>query len=61
MQRSGTPGEEVEWETNWQWDGKSRHGDLPFSSSSALQVPPWGEGLSQAALVEGEEERNPKL
>lgn len=32
-----------------------------FSSSSPLQEPPWEEGSPQAALVEGEEERNPKL
>lgn len=52
---------EVEWEMNWQCDGKSQHGDLPFSLPPPLQAPPWNEGLSQAALVEGEEERNPKL
>lgn len=54
-----TPGEEVEWEMNWQCNGKSPHGDLPFSSSSPLQATPSGEGLTQAALVGGEEEKIP--
>lgn len=53
-----TSGEEVEWEMNWQCDGKSQHEDLPFSSSSPLQATPYGEGLSQAALVGGEEEKS---
>ena len=37
---------------NWQWDRRNQQVDLPFSSSSPLQVPSWGEGLSQLALVE---------
>lgn len=31
---------EVEWAMNWQCDGKSQHGDLPFSSFSPLQTTP---------------------
>lgn len=58
--RSETAGD-VEWEMNWQWDGKSQHGDLPFSSPPPLQAPPWGEGLAQAALGGWGEKRNPKL
>lgn len=40
---------------------ESQHGDLPFSPPPPRQAPPWSKGLSQAALMEGEEERNPKL
>ena len=46
---------------DWQWDRRRQHVGLPFSSSSPLQAPSWGEGLSQAALVEGEEARDAKL
>ena len=45
---------------NWQCDRRNQNVDLPFSSSSPLQAPSWGEGLSQVALVE-EEERDAKL
>lgn len=28
---------------DWQWDRRRQHGGLPFSSSSPLQAPSWGE------------------
>jgi hypothetical protein len=46
---------------NWQWNGKSQHGDLPFSFILTTVGTTLGWEIAPGSNGGGEEERNPKL
>lgn len=59
--KTGTLSEEVKMQDGDELAVKwSQHGDLPFSSSSPLLVPP-GAGVASSSTGGAEEERNPEL